>query len=79
MTQGHNIIWEESLWSSSVDGAAEAKGLVSEIAMNVCKQSSVDKRGYCGHTVIYYSVYNRFFFLGGEFTMVEGRHRGRKD
>ena len=43
-------IWEESQRGSGADNVAEARGLVPDqgvIAMNICKQRSVDKGVYC--------------------------------
>ena len=39
-------IWEESLWGSSIDSVAEARGNVPDqwlIAVNICKERSVGK------------------------------------
>lgn len=66
---------EESQWWSSIDGVAEIKGLKPDqwfIAVNICKQSSVDRRVHCGQkgilcdTLTYYSFLDEvlFYFFG---------------
>ena len=44
-------VQEEYQWGSSIDRTAQARGHIPDqqvIAMNICKQRSVDKRVYCG-------------------------------
>lgn len=51
VTQAKNQIFEESQWGSRIDRKAESRGLVPDqwvIAMNICKERSVDKGEYYG-------------------------------
>ena len=67
---------------SHIDRVVEAGGLVpgQVIAMNICKQRSVDKRVYCGtHCDILQLPQQDFFFsVGGQVIRAEGAYEGRE-
>jgi hypothetical protein len=78
-------IQEESQWESSIDGITEASGFVPDqwfVAMNICKQRSVDKRVYCGTHCDTLQLPQWELFLcwvgWGEVVRVEGGWEGRR-
>lgn len=68
ITQENHRISERSPTEVPIDCVAEARDSVADqwlIAVNICKERTVDKRYTVGHSVIHYSFHSEIFFSVG--------------